>query len=126
MSKSIKIDNLQKEIESILEEYSEDALDVVKQTVPKIGKKAVSELKKKSPKHTKRYAKGWKLKQENERLSTSAIVYNKDRYQITHLLENGHANRDGGRTNGQPHIKPVEDKVVKETIQKIKEGISKI
>lgn len=125
-SKKVSIDKFEKAITDILEEYSEDATEVMKETIPVVGKKVVSELKKKSPKKTGKYAKGWKYKEEKGRLSISAIAYNKDRYQLTHLLEKGHANRGGGRTSAKPHIKPIEDKYVKETIQKIEKGLTKI
>jgi len=33
-------------------------------------------------------------------------IYNKPHYRLTHLLEDGHLNRDGSRTEGKPHIEP--------------------
>lgn len=125
MNQKIKIDELGKAIQDIIDDYSEQAKEVVEETLPKVGKKAVNELKKRSPKKTGRYAKGWKSKVEKDRLTSKVIVYNKDRYQLTHLLEKGHANRDGGRTNGIPHIKPTEDDAVDNAIKMIKEGLSK-
>lgn len=125
MNQKIKIDELGKAIQDIIDDYSEQAKEVVEETLPKVGKKAANELKKRSPKKTGRYAKGWKSKVEKDRLTSKVIVYNKDRYQLTHLLEKGHANRDGGRTNGIPHIKPTEDDAVDNAIKMIKEGLSK-
>lgn len=125
MNQKIKIDELGKAIQSIIEDYSEDAQKVVDETLPKVGKKAVKELKNRSPKKTGRYAKGWKSKVEKDRLSTKVVVYNKDRYQLTHLLEKGHANRGGGRTKAIPHIKPTEDIAVKDAVEMIEEGLKR-
>lgn len=125
MSQKIEISELGKAIQTVIEEYSEEAQKVVEETLPNVGKNAVKELKKRSPKKTGKYAKGWKSKVEKDRLGSKVIVYNKTSYQLTHLLEKGHANRNGGRTNGTPHIKPTEEKAVENALKQIKEGLEK-
>lgn len=123
MNQKIEISELGKAIQSIVDEYSDEAQKVVEETLPKVGKDAVKELKKKSPKKTGKYAKGWKSKIESDRLGSKVVVYNKTSYQLTHLLEKGHANRGGGRTEGIPHIKPTKDKVVEEALNMIEERL---
>lgn len=95
-----------------LQEYADEVVEKVDQDVQKIANSAASELKATSPKRTGGYAKGWKVQKEKSRYGTSCTVYNSTKPGLTHLLENGHALRGGGRAPAHPHIKPVEEKVI--------------
>ena len=58
---------------------------------------------------TRRYAKSWTTKKTAENShKLEMVVHSKGRYQIAHLLEKGHAKRNGGRVEGKPHIAPAE------------------
>ena len=83
--------------------------------------KAVKEIKKSSSSNfgNGAYAKDWKLEQDG----FDFVVYNKSHYQLTHLLENGHASRGGGFVSGRPHIKPAQDKAEKKAIEEITKAI---
>ena len=97
-----------------LQEYADDVVERVDQDAQQIANSAASELKATSPKRTGGYAKGWKVQKEKSRYGTSCTVYNSTKPGLTHLLENGHALRGGGRAPAHPHIRPVEEKVIKD------------
>lgn len=55
-----------------------------------------------SPQRSGEYKKGWKV----TKLTYSYVVHNKNKPEITHLLEKGHLKRNGtDRVDGIPHIK---------------------
>lgn len=127
MSKTIKVDDLSKEIMKALENYSDDISEVVEEVSNDVGKEAVSELKDTSPKKHGSYANGWKLKKDKSGKNRYSIkIYNKTDYQLTHLLEFGHATRNGRRTKAIPHIRPVEEKYSTEYEKKLKQKIGGI
>ena len=122
MAKKLKgVAGLASEIESILEEYQEHINDGVQdavEAVVKAGAKAVKQEAQGTFSGTGKYARGWTYKFEKDRVGAQGVIYNKTPG-LPHLLENGHANRGGGRTPGRPHIKPVEEKINKEFEQKV-------
>jgi len=115
----VSINQLNNEIMRQLNIYTHDVQEKIKTSQEELGKEAVKELKSNSPKDTGDYRKGWRLKKEKDKVT----VHNKTAYQLTHLLEKGHANRDGGRTSAQPHIGPVEERVVAEFIERVESDI---
>lgn len=77
-----------------------------------------------APKRTGRYKKSWAVKKTAESSnSITMTIHSKDRYQIAHLLEHGHAKRGGGRVAGREHIAPAEEKGNRELVQKIERGL---
>lgn len=56
--------------------------------------------------------------------SLELVVHSRNRYQLTHLLEFGHAKRGGGRVSARPHIASAEEKAIKVFEEEIKEVIT--
>lgn len=128
MSKTVKPEVFAQAVKDYLEIYVEDIGESVEETSNQIGKEAKDELKQTSPTgYRKRYAKGWAIKKDKKKKNYYAIkIHNKTDYQLTHLLEFGHATRNGGRTKAIPHIRPVEEKYKKEFEKRLKDKIRRI
>lgn len=119
MGKKIRIDQLAVSIVGELEKYSTTTGTNVKECARKITKKACNELKQSSPKKSGKYSKGWKTTIVAENATSINIVIHETVYQLTHLLEKGHAKRGGGRVNGIPHIAPIEQKYGEELLKEV-------
>ena len=94
-----------------------------------IAQEMVDELQNKSPKKTGFYAKGWRQKSDirNDGYGgrfTVYIVYNGNRPQLTHLLNNGHPSRNGGWTNGDQHITNAHRTVIGKLLEAAKEVLN--
>ncbi|CYV52145.1 HK97 gp10 family phage protein [Streptococcus suis] len=111
--------DLANEIAKALAEYSSEIEDEVDFIAEDVASEAVDELKVTSPKRYGKYARNWRFKKNAK---GSYVVHNAaPTYRLTHLLENSHLLRNGGRSKAQPHIKPVEEKVKENFEKRIKE-----
>ena len=124
MAQKVDISKIDTAIMKALDKYAEDLqgnLDTITKSVARAGAR---ELQQKSASAFKgeKYQKGWKVQINNSRTGTTATIYNQ-RPGLPHLLEKGHAKRNGGRVEGRPHIAPVEeeliDKFQKEIVAKL-------
>lgn len=118
-------------VNEYLYSYSSDVYEAMYEAIDSTSKDAVKKLKAASPKSQGGgdYAKGWTRQLDKGRLTVGATVYGKSgTYQLAHLLENGHATRNGGRTKEIVHIKPVEEWAVNECedriLDKLVKGVS--
>ena len=113
MGKTIPVDKLTEEVMNGLEEYAELTADVLKKEIQEAGKVAKQQISQTAPRKTGRYAKSWAVKKISETSNSLEVtVHSKNRYMLTHLLENGHAKRGGGRVAAIPHIAPAEETAI--------------
>ena len=122
----VSADRMAEAVMEGLLEYAELAADVMKDCVKKAGNTVKKETQAGAPVRTGKYKSSWAVKRQRETSSTlEVVVHSRNRYQLTHLLEKGHAKRGGGRVKAVPHIAPAEEKGVRELEEGIKRGLSK-
>ena len=109
MAQKVSVDQLANAIMEGLEEYAELAADEVKKAVRKTGRTVKDQISQTAPRRTGVYANSWAVKKTGETSqSLQVTVHSRNRYQLAHLLEHGHAKRGGGRVRAIPHIAPAE------------------
>ena len=98
MAQTVKIDQLADAVMKGLEDYAKLAADDLKKDVKKAGDTVKKQIEGSAPKKTGKYAKSWAVKKTKETSDSIELVVHSKRYQLTHLLEHGHAKRGGGGT----------------------------
>lgn len=127
MSRTVSIDEMDNAIMEELEKYANLAADDLKAAVKETAASVRKDIQSGAPVDTGKYKKSWSVKNVREDAqSIEVVVHSRNRYQIAHLLEHGHAKRGGGRVPAQPHIASAEqrgnEKLVQTIEQKLKGG----
>lgn len=127
MSRSIGIDQLGDAIAQELTLYGRNVIDGVKKEAKKSMGRLVKDTKATAPvgkrkKHYRDSIKSKKLSENDQSVTYVWYVAGSD-YRLSHLLENGHALRNGGRVEGTHFIKNASDPILLEYIQAVEEVI---
>ena len=127
MNRTVSIDEMDSAIMDELEKYAELASDDLKAAVKETAASVRKDIQTGAPVDTGKYKKSWSVKNVHEDSeSIDLVVHSRNRYQIAHLLEHGHAKRGGGRVAAKPHIAAAEprgnEKLVTTIEQKLKGG----
>ena len=122
----VSAEDLGDAIMEALEEYKDLAASELKEAVADAAKGVRDQIKDTAPRKTGKYAKSWRDRKTKETAdSVEYTVYSPSRYRIAHLLENGHATRNGGRVAGRPHIKPAEEEGERKLMADIQRRLGK-
>jgi len=126
-NRKVTLEELPSAINKILDEYAGDILSNLPEITERVGKKGVTAVRNssKSSFNGDKYYKGWRSLSERTRMGAKVTIYNAKLPGLPHLLENGHAKRNGGRVPGKAHIAPVEKKLVDEYERKIINDLSR-
>ncbi len=124
MGRRIPIDALADTVMECLNNYAEVSAEGMKKAVRKVGNTVKKEISANAPKDTGAYAKSWSVKNTKETSkSLEVTVYSRNRYQLAHLLEFGHAKRGGGRVAGKSHIAPAEESGIRQLESEIERSL---
>lgn len=120
------------QMSELLDEFMTETADVIENAQAESAKNTAQLLRSISPKqsggnHPGRYARGWSVKKLDRH---TTVVYNRTDYQLTHLLENGHAVKPDpkhpgkkSRVAGIPHISKAEEYAQEDFPVRILRGI---
>jgi hypothetical protein len=114
------IGDLSNQIMSELQRYANVLAEDVDTAAEVVANELVDDLKETSPELTGDYRKGWRVKN----VRGIRVVHNKTNYQLTHLLEKGHAKVGGGRVEAKVHIKPAEVRAINDFLTRIEQAVS--
>lgn len=139
MANSIQIDELTEAVMGELRRYQSLAQEDVKKSVKSAANLVRKEIRKNGPKHSGAYPKGYKREKRKNGgtyrksfqvktmiespVAVSMIVHSPKQYMLTHLLEDGHAKRGGGRVSGRPHIEPARDLGEKHLVEELTKAL---
>lgn len=124
MARKIKASDLQAAVSQILEDFADDVTRITKKDVDEVTTAALKEVKSHAPVNTGAYKKSLKKTTAYESTTEKRnVIYSKGQSGLTHLLENGHAKQNGGRTRAFPHFKYGQDLIDEQLLKKIKDDI---
>ena len=125
MGKEISISQLSAAVMEELEEYADLAAEDMKSAVKKAATTVGKDIETSAPRNTGDYAKSWAVKTTKESSHALQVtVHSRNRYQLAHLLEYGHAKRGGGRVAARPHIAAAEEAGIEQLEREIERSLT--
>ena len=127
MSTIISVDQLSDAVQEELTLYGKNVIDGIKKQAKKSMDQLVKDTKTTAPvgrrsKHYKDSIKGKKTSENDRSVSYMWYVDGPD-YRLSHLLENGHALKNGGRVEGTHFIKNASDPILEQYMKAVEEVI---
>ena len=109
MSRTVKPAELGNAITEALTEYSDKIAGQMHKAVDKVTEEAAEEIRLRIPftQRTRKYVRAFatKTRYEDKLNKRNAWYVKSPQFRKTHLLENGHRNRDGTHSRAFPHIR---------------------
>ncbi len=120
-----KTESIEAQVKELLEQYDENFKKLVENVAESTAKQTAKDVKNNAIAVVGNgpYAKGWRA----TKTKGGWTVHNTEHYQLTHLLENGHAIANqwgsyGGRVAARRHIGPAEQVGIVRFEEEIRQG----
>ena len=126
MSTKISVNQIDEAITQQLTIYSQSVKDGIKREAEKSIKQLVADTKATAPvgKRKKHYRDSIKSKAYHSTRQDKYVWYvDGPDYRLSHLLENGHAKKNGGRVEGTHFIQKATDPIVEQYLKAVEEVI---
>lgn len=125
MGRGISISQFSATVMEELEEYANLAAEDMKSAVKKAAATVRKDIEASAPRDTGDYAKSWAVKTTKENSNALQVtVHSRNRYQIAHLLEYGHAKRGGGRIAARSYIAAAEEAGIEQLEREIERSLT--
>jgi hypothetical protein len=122
---TVEVEELADVVNASLTQYASTLTDTVKDAVKSASQTVKSEIEQRAPVLTGRYKKSFVITKTKEtKDGLTEVVHSPTDYQLTHLLEKGHAKRGGGRVKARVHIAPAEKAGIEKLKTEVEKGIT--
>ncbi|MFT9076563.1 HK97 gp10 family phage protein [Ethanoligenens sp.] len=121
----VQVDDLAAALMEQLNAYTDEVTDKVMAAVDKVADETKEVIEKHAPSHWKHYRRAFRVKEtyRDMRNKRKTWYVAAPYYRLTHLLEYGHATRNGGRTRAFRHIQYGEDWAQKRLPEEIEKAV---
>ncbi len=125
MANKVDIGGIADAIAKELSGYTKEVAEGVKAATDETARELLQNTRADAPSRYGKYKKAMALKTRFESDYDKRVTwYVKSPYhRLSHLLEKGHAKRDGGRVKAYPHIAKNEEKAKQDLEKRVKEAI---
>lgn len=112
------------QLDRILSSQQTRTIEEVQKIVDSVAAEAVDALHSAYPGGTGAYNAGWTSKGKKRGDMYSRVISGQSpTFRLAHLLEHGHAKRNGGRVAGKVHIQPIEAAAIQNLVERLRASL---